>query len=324
MMSSSSSSDVSENPYLEPSRLFMSVAHDAAVSFAAASSSSGPLPNPFQQAASAVAHHARDHSHGLTDDFVEAYVSAALSAHGLNFLDLAADDPVMSKRPGVQKALSLREVKSGTNSGDREDRIPSFADPETTERATKAFQKAHRRALASFQMPLFHQNSKANYSASLGNSSTGVTAPKWSPIMNITKEGTISIAQALKWPGPANATRFESNWLSEIRTRGQDIRDAFTMADNVMRAAEVVFRSLSNPVNNGLMSRLAFHECGTFDPNGPPGRKGGCNGSIRYELDWASNGGMCFFFSFFASKKENKSRLTFFLPSFSPPNTNQS
>lgn len=58
-----------------------------------------------------------------------------------------------------------------------------------------------------------------------------------------------------------------------------------------MRVAEMVFRSVVTPLNNGLMLRIAFHECGTFDFRGPPGRKGGCNGSIRYEFDWASNGG---------------------------------
>lgn len=59
-----------------------------------------------------------------------------------------------------------------------------------------------------------------------------------------------------------------------------------------MRVAEAVFRAVSNPINNGLMLRIAFHECGTFDYRGPPGRKGGCNGSIRYEFDWVSNGGI--------------------------------
>ena len=59
-----------------------------------------------------------------------------------------------------------------------------------------------------------------------------------------------------------------------------------------MRVAEAVFRAVSNPINNGLMLRIAFHECGTFDYRGPPGRKGGCNGSIKYEFDWVSNGGI--------------------------------
>ena len=44
---------------------------------------------------------------------------------------------------------------------------------ETTERATKEFQRAHRRALAGFLLPTTPPFS--NYSASLGNSSTGVT-----------------------------------------------------------------------------------------------------------------------------------------------------
>jgi hypothetical protein len=67
-----------------------------------------------------------------------------------------------------------------------------------------------------------------------------------------------------------------------------------------MRVAEAVFKAVSNPLNNALMLRIAFHECGTFDYRGPVGRKGGCNGSIRYEFDWASNGGEgdVFFFEF--------------------------
>lgn len=31
---------------------------------------------------------------------------------------------------------------------------------------------------------------------------------------------------------------------------------------------------------------------GTYNPNAPPGQQGGCNGSILYELDWVSNGGL--------------------------------
>lgn len=65
-----------------------------------------------------------------------------------------------------------------------------------------------------------------------------------------------------------------------------------------MRVSEGVFRAVINPLNGGLMARIAFHECGTFDYRGPPGRKGGCNGSIRYEFDWASNGGEFFLFVF--------------------------
>lgn len=221
--------DVSANP-LHPSALFASFAHDAAVSFAA---SRPPVPSPIQQAAEAVSHAVRDHSHGLTDDFVDAYVSAALSSHGLDLLDLAAEDPVMSKRPSIQKALSLRAK------GEKEKKIAAaLADRATTKKAKSEFQKAHRRALSGFLLPTTPPFS--NYSASLGNSSTGVTAPKWSPILNITSQGTISIVDALTWPGPVNATRFESNWLSEIRTRGQDIRDTFTMEDQVMRTAMFV------------------------------------------------------------------------------------
>jgi hypothetical protein len=153
---------------------------------------------------------------------------------------------------------------------------------ETTERATKQFQRAHRRALAGFLLPTTPPLS--NYSASLGNSSTGVTAPKLSPFLNVSSAGTISVAEALKYPGPANATRFEPSWLSKLRTRGANIRTTFLEEDGVMRVAEAVFKALSNPLNGGLLLRIAFHECGTFDYRGPVGRKGGCNGSIRYEV----------------------------------------
>ena len=153
---------------------------------------------------------------------------------------------------------------------------------ETTERATKQFQRAHRRALAGFLLPTTPPLS--NYSASLGNSSTGVTAPKLSPFLNVSSAGTISVAEALKYPGPANATRFEPSWLSKLRTRGANIRTTFLEEDGVMRVAEAVFKAVSNPLNGGLLLRIAFHECGTFDYRGPVGRKGGCNGSIRYEV----------------------------------------
>ena len=133
-------------------------------------------------------------------------------------------------------------------------------------------------------------------------------APKLSPILNVSSAGTISIAEALNYPGPANATRFESTWLSELRTRGANLRTTWLEEDGVMRVSEGVFRAVINPLNGGLMARIAFHECGTFDYRGPPGRKGGCNGSIRYEFDWASNGGE-FFLLCFGSSFERSFRL---------------
>ena len=192
----------------------------------------------------------------------------------------------------------------------------AFIHQETTERATKEFHRAHRRALSGFLLP-----ASANYSASLGNSSTGVTAPKVSPFLNVSSAGTISVAEALNYPGPENATRFEfPPWLSKIRTRGANIRTTFLEEDNVMRVAEAVFKAVSNPLNGGLLLRIAFHECGTFDYRGPTGRKGGCNGSIRYEFEWASNGGEYFVFLFLGGeaegrrgKKKEKKALTFLL-----------
>lgn len=97
----------SENPYLQPAKIFMKLGHEATLDFA--KTAEGPVEGPIEQAASGLSEPAeRDHSHGLTDAFVDAYVSAALAAHGLNFATLAAEDPVMSQRPGVKKMLQAK------------------------------------------------------------------------------------------------------------------------------------------------------------------------------------------------------------------------
>ena len=137
-----------------------------------------------------------------------------------------------------------------------------------------------------------HTKKNFSLSLSLSLSNSIFPAPKYSPFLNVSSAGTITVSEALNYPGPANATRFESGWLSKLRTRGANVRTALLEQDHVMRVAEAVFRAVSNPINNGIMLRIAFHECGTFDYRGPPGRKGGCNGSIRYEFDWTSNGGI--------------------------------
>lgn len=98
----------SENPYLQPTKIFMKLGHEATLDFA--KTVEGPVKSPIEQAASGLSEPAeRDHSHGLTDAFVDAYVTAALAAHGLDFAALAAEDPVMSQRPGVKKLLLAKK-----------------------------------------------------------------------------------------------------------------------------------------------------------------------------------------------------------------------
>jgi hypothetical protein len=247
----------SENPYLQPAKIFMKMGHQATADYA--QSLTSPVPGPIEQAATGLSEPSeRDHSHGLTDAFVDAYLSAAMAAHGLDFARMAAEDPVMSQRPGVKRMLLLAKKEKGMEKmsvvGEEEEetdeeaaaadddeefssssstaslkeaaeelladkvRVSVFVSfcsdgkevlyrqrkgrgkrasqekkksslfflfnplpfmkkkpdsQETTERATKEFQRAHRRALAGFLLPTTPPFS--NYSASLGNSSTGVT-----------------------------------------------------------------------------------------------------------------------------------------------------
>jgi catalase (peroxidase I) len=77
--------------------------------------------------------------------------------------------------------------------------------------------------------------------------------------------------------------------------------------DARLAAAEQTYASLIIPNIYGLLARLAFHDCGTYNPgleaavsggrdtttntstSLPPGRVGGCNGSVRYEFQQSNN-----------------------------------
>ena len=79
---------------------------------------------------------------------------------------------------------------------------------------------------------------------------------------------------------------------STIATRLYNI-NATLNQDAVMNKAVRVFSSIITPANMALFVRMAFHEAGTFNPNAAAGTsEGGSNGSIRFELDWVSNGGL--------------------------------
>lgn len=78
---------------------------------------------------------------------------------------------------------------------------------------------------------------------------------------------------------------------SQVETRFINFNVSAT-ADDVVAKATQVYSSIITPANMALFVRLAFHEAGTFNPNAPPGQQGGSNGSIRFELDWVSNGGL--------------------------------
>ena len=62
--------------------------------------------------------------------------------------------------------------------------------------------------------------------------------------------------------------------------------------DEVVAKAVQVYSSIITPANMALFVRIAFHEAGTFNIHAAPGEQGGSNGSIRFELDWVSNGGI--------------------------------
>ena len=94
----------------------MKLGHEATLDFSRGLPQSGPdaaPQGPIEQAASGLSEPAeRDHSHGLTDAFVDAYVAAAMAAHGLDFATAAAEDPVMSQRPGVKRMLLAKKKEA--------------------------------------------------------------------------------------------------------------------------------------------------------------------------------------------------------------------
>ena len=49
------------------------------------------------------------------------YVGAAMAAHGLNFAELAAEDPVMSQRPGVKRMLLAAKKKAAKSEEEEEE-----------------------------------------------------------------------------------------------------------------------------------------------------------------------------------------------------------
>ena len=72
--------------------------------------------------------------------------------------------------------------------------------------------------------------------------------------------------------------------------------------DEKLAFAEAIYASLIVPNIYGLLARLSFHDCGPYNPalaavaggnsTGrpiPPGRTGGCNGSVRYEFGQSNN-----------------------------------
>ena len=128
----------SDNPYLHPAKLFMKLGHEATLDFA--KSVRSRVEGPIEQAASGLSEpRERDHSHGLTDAFVDAYVAAAMAAHGLDFAEAAAEDPVMSQRPGVKRMLlaaKKKAAKSGEDEeGDGDEKEPSSSSSSLKEAA---------------------------------------------------------------------------------------------------------------------------------------------------------------------------------------------
>ena len=133
----------SANPYLRPAQIFMKLGHEATMDFAkTVDKSSVEKGGPIEQAASGLSEPAeRDHSHGLTDAFVDAYVSAAMAAHGLDFATLAAEDPVMSQRPGVKKML-LAKKKAEQQRAERMSEEEEDADADDKESSSSSLKEA--------------------------------------------------------------------------------------------------------------------------------------------------------------------------------------
>lgn len=111
----------------------------------------------------------KESSSSSSSSLKEAAEGLLADAVSSEFLTLLSSHRRERERAREKNALgfSKREKKTHPISKKNEKK------QETTERATKEFQRAHRRALAGFLLPTTPPFS--NYSASLGNSSTGVT-----------------------------------------------------------------------------------------------------------------------------------------------------
>ena len=147
--SSADSPAFSANPYLEPAKLFMKLGHEATLDFAKKLQS--PVEGPIEQAATGLSEPAeRDHSHGLTDAFVDAYLAAAMAAHGLDFATAAAADPVMSQRPGVKRMLlaKKKQEEQEVEKSEEEEEAEEEAAEEEEESSSSSLKEAAEGLLA--------------------------------------------------------------------------------------------------------------------------------------------------------------------------------
>jgi len=127
-------------------------------------------------------------------------------------------------------------------------------------------------------------------------------ADKWGRYLGAWKAGNFSLGAV--HPKTGWAVRSDLGRLEAIGA--ERVADAAARAagaiDEKLAAAEEVYASLIIPNIYGLLARLAFHDCGSWNPglaaiagsnatgtSVPPGRAGGCNGSVRYEFSQSNN-----------------------------------
>jgi len=127
-------------------------------------------------------------------------------------------------------------------------------------------------------------------------------AEKWGRYLGAWKAGNFSldaINPKTGWAVRSDAARVDA--IKAERVADAEAKAAGTI-DPKLAAAEAVYASLIIPNIYGLLARLAFHDCGTWNPSLsaiagsnstgttlPPGRTGGCNGSVRYEFAQSNN-----------------------------------
>ena len=119
-------------------------------------------------------------------------------------------------------------------------------------------------------------------------------AAKWARYLGAWKASNFSMGAV--HPGTGWAVRSDVDRLDSIKAE-READAASHRVDEKLAFAESVYASLIIPNIYGLLARLAFHDCGPYNPSLaaiagsnstgtslPPGRAGGCNGSVRYEF----------------------------------------
>lgn len=218
---------------------------------------------------------------------------ATLALAAADYLAASGGDADVTFPPVVRQMLAAREKEGGEDAG------PSTSSPSATTTS------AHRRSLR--QVPPDWRPAIGDYvpHTALGAAKAALETvlpqtqkAKWDRYLSAWKAGNHSL-DAIE-PKSGWAVRSDADRLGAIKAeREADAENKSSVIDDKLAKAEQVYASLIIPNIYGLLTRLAFHDCGPFNPGlaaitanataSPPGRTGGCNGSVRYEFQQSNN-----------------------------------